>query len=170
MKCEYSLINGKNQSSVLTVNPCLKIIPLISFPCMTFSPWSTLYILAIKTFLFSGVPLQFLYPWHSLQRSFSLSSSRRCRRLCWHFIGLPGQCSRILFSASLKGQCHEIFHFWFYSWISFPPAPEYLLRTVSNFFRKFLVIFASQGASPVSTTPAANFATSFAGVVDTGGK
>ncbi len=31
-------------------------------------------------------------------------------------------------------------------------------------------IFASQGAPPVSTTPAANFATSFSSVVDTGGK
>ncbi len=30
----------------------------------------------------------------------------------------------------LKGQCHEIFCFWFFSWISFPPAPE----TVSNLF------------------------------------
>ncbi len=25
----------------------------------------------------------------------------------------------------LKGQCHEIFCFWFFSWISFPPAPQY---------------------------------------------
>jgi hypothetical protein len=25
----------------------------------------------------------------------------------------------------LKEQCHEIFCFWFISWISFPPAPEY---------------------------------------------
>ncbi len=24
----------------------------------------------------------------------------------------------------LKGQCHEIFRFWFFSSISFPPAPE----------------------------------------------
>jgi hypothetical protein len=50
-----------------------------------------------------------------------------------------------------------------------------------EFFRKFEEIFASQGAPrvsmtpvaklpPVSTTPAANFATSFACVVDTGGK
>ncbi len=31
-------------------------------------------------------------------------------------------------------------------------------------------IFASQVAPPVSTTPAANFATSFGSVVDTGGK
>ena len=34
----------------------------------------------------------------------------------------------------LKGQCHEIFCVWFFSWISFPPAPEYPNRTVSNFF------------------------------------
>ncbi len=33
-----------------------------------------------------------------------------------------------------KGQCHEIFCFWFFSWISFPPAPEYPNRTFSNFF------------------------------------
>jgi hypothetical protein len=44
-----------------------------------------------------------------------------------------------------------------------------------NFFRKFAEIFASQGLPPVSTTPvstapAANFATSFPSVVDTGGK
>jgi hypothetical protein len=35
---------------------------------------------------------------------------------------------------SLKGQCHEIFCFWFFKSISFPPAPEYPIRTVSNFF------------------------------------
>jgi hypothetical protein len=39
-----------------------------------------------------------------------------------------------------------------------------------EFFRKFAEIFASQGAPPVSTTPAANFYTIFAIVVDTGGK
>ncbi len=33
----------------------------------------------------------------------------------------------------LKGQCHEIFCFWFFSWVSFPPAQEYPIRTVSNF-------------------------------------
>ncbi len=96
-----------------------------------------------------------------------------------------------------KGQCHDIFCFWFFWWISFPPAPEYSIRTVSNFFRKFAEIFASQGAPPVSTTPvstttaaklppvsttpvanlppvsttpAANFSTSFTSVVDPGGK
>jgi hypothetical protein len=35
---------------------------------------------------------------------------------------------------SLKGQCHEIFDFRFSSWISFPQAPEYSIRAVSNFF------------------------------------
>ncbi len=34
----------------------------------------------------------------------------------------------------LNGQCHEIFDFWFFSWISFPQAPEYITRAVSNFF------------------------------------
>ncbi len=38
------------------------------------------------------------------------------------------------FKIDLKGQCHEIFCFWFFSWISFPPAPEYSNKTVSIFF------------------------------------
>ncbi len=42
----------------------------------------------------------------------------------------------ILSSPLLKGQCHEIFCFWFFLSISFPPAPEYPSRTVSNFFQK----------------------------------
>ncbi len=43
----------------------------------------------------------------------------------------------------LKGQCHEIFCCWFFSWISFPPAPEYPIRIVSNFFensRRYLQV------------------------------
>ncbi len=91
----------------------------------------------------------------------------------------------------LKGECHEIFCFLFFSWISFPPAPDYHRF---EFFRKFAEIFASQGAPPptgindtggklpplsttpaanlppVSTTPVANFATIFPSVIDTGGK
>jgi hypothetical protein len=58
----------------------------------------------------------------------------------------------------------------FFSWISFPPAPEYPIRTVSNFFQKYANIVASQGAPPVSKIPAADFATIFASVVDSGGK
>ncbi len=34
----------------------------------------------------------------------------------------------------LKGQCHEIFDFWFFSWISFPQASEYTFTAISNFF------------------------------------
>jgi hypothetical protein len=41
---------------------------------------------------------------------------------------------RILFNC-LKGQCHEIFCFWFFSCISFPQAPEYAIRTVLHFFK-----------------------------------
>ncbi len=38
------------------------------------------------------------------------------------------------FAPSLKGQCHEIFDFcFFFSWISFPQAPEYTNRAVWNF-------------------------------------
>ncbi len=54
----------------------------------------------------------------------------------------------------LKGQYHEIFCFWYFSWISFHPAPEYSIKTISS--RKFAEIFAIQGAPPVSMTPVAN--------------
>ncbi len=42
---------------------------------------------------------------------------------------LPG-----LYLVGLKGQCHEIFCFWFFSWISFPQALEHTISAVSNFF------------------------------------
>jgi hypothetical protein len=35
---------------------------------------------------------------------------------------------------ALKGQCHEIFCFRFFSWITFPQAPDYNIRIISNFF------------------------------------
>jgi hypothetical protein len=35
--------------------------------------------------------------------------------------------SNLLFRVHLKGQCHEIFCFWFFSLISFPPAQEYCI-------------------------------------------
>ena len=37
--------------------------------------------------------------------------------------------------AVLKGQCHEIFDFWFFSWISFPQASEYTITAISNFLK-----------------------------------
>jgi hypothetical protein len=63
----------------------------------------------------------------------------------------------------------------------FPTSPRVSHKDRFEFFRKFAVIFTSQGAPLVSTTPAANmplvsatpaanFSTSFASVVDTGGK
>ncbi len=66
---------------------------------------------------------------------------------------------------TLKGQCHEIFCFWFFSWTSFPQASDYTIRAVSNFF----------DLPPVSTMLAKmveKFATGgkfAAGVADTGG-
>ncbi len=54
----------------------------------------------------------------------------------------------------LKGQCHKIFNFRFSTWISFPKAPVYTVRAVSNVF--LAEIFAAQGAPPVSTTPVEN--------------
>ncbi len=42
--------------------------------------------------------------------------------------------AELLCKTNLKGQCHEIFCFWFFSSISFPPAPECPIRTVSIFF------------------------------------
>ncbi len=38
---------------------------------------------------------------------------------------------------SFKGTVSEDFCFWFFSWISFPQAPDYTIRAVSNFLRKF---------------------------------
>jgi hypothetical protein len=52
----------------------------------------------------------------------------------------------------------------------FPPSPIVFRLDRFEFFRKFLEIFSSQGAPPLSTTPVANFSTIFASVVDNGGK
>ncbi len=60
------------------------------------------------------------------------------------------------FCPHLKGQCHKIFDFWYFSWINIPQAPEYTIRAVSIFFRKLAEIFAAQGAPPVLLTPKAN--------------
>ncbi len=47
-------------------------------------------------------------------------------------------CFRSLFQTCvctlyLEGQCYEISDFWLFSWNSFPQAPEYTVRAVSNF-------------------------------------
>ena len=51
-----------------------------------------------------------------------------------HKSNMTSFCSLIGPVPTLKGQCHEIFRFWFFSSISFPPALEYPIKTVSNFF------------------------------------
>jgi hypothetical protein len=53
----------------------------------------------------------------------------------------------------------------------FPQAPEYSIKTDSNFFsRKIRGDIRKSRCTQVSTTPVANFSTSFTSVVDTGGK
>ena len=59
-------------------------------------------------------------------------------------------------SVPLKGQCHEIFDFRFSTWISFPQAPDYTIRVVSNFFENSQRDIRSSRCTT--------------GVVDTGGK
>jgi hypothetical protein len=59
----------------------------------------------------------------------------------------------------LKGQCHEIFDFWYFSLISFPQAQP--LSVPLGPFRIFSktrgdTVFAAQGLPPVSLTPVAN--------------
>ncbi len=43
-------------------------------------------------------------------------------------------CTEVDESTSLKGQCHEIFCVRFFSWITFPHAPENNFRFISIFF------------------------------------
>ncbi len=75
----------------------------------------------------------------------------------------------------LKGQCHEKSCFRFFSCIIFPQAPEKNITAISNFFENWrryseVKVHHRYQRPPVSTIPAANFATGTAGVVVTGGK
>ncbi len=63
---------------------------------------------------------------------------------------------RFCASLALKGQCHEIFCFRFFSWITFPQAPDNNIRIISNFF---------ENSRRYSQAKVLNF-----GVNDTGGK
>ncbi len=53
---------------------------------------------------------------------------------------------------SKKGQCHEIFCFWFFFMGQFPPSPRVSNKDRFKFLKKFMEIFASQCASPVYDT------------------
>jgi hypothetical protein len=74
------------------------------------------------------------------------------------------------FDEDLKGTVSRDFLLLVFFMNQFPPHPRVFHLELFKFFRKFADIFASQGAPPVSATPAANFYTIFASVVDTGGK
>ncbi len=87
-------------------------------------------------------------PSQRFQQSTQLSpgSSPPGKSHLWHCFRSDGNCVRsviyisngpiryVVFPSSLQGQCHEIFCFWFFSWISFSQATEYTIRAVSNFF------------------------------------
>jgi hypothetical protein len=80
----------------------------------------------------------------------------------------------------LKGTMSRDFCFWFFFMNQFPPSPRVSHLDRFECFQKFVEIFASQGASlvsttsvsttPASATPGVSFATSFTSVVNNGGK
>ncbi len=81
----------------------------------------------------------------------------------------------LLYRSFLKGQCHEIFCFWFFSWISFP-KPLIIPLGPFQIFKKIRGDICSSRLPPVSfwhrwhtgvNDTGGKFAT---GVVDTGGK
>ncbi len=55
----------------------------------------------------------------------------------------------------LKGTVSRDFLLLVFFMNQFPQAPDYTIRAVSIFFRKFVEIFAAQGLPPVSLTPVA---------------
>jgi len=63
-----------------------------------------------------------------------------------------GTKSANLAQPCLKGQCHEIFCFWFFSWISFSPAPEYSIKTVLILFENLWRYCSSRFATGVNDT------------------
>ncbi len=65
---------------------------------------------------------------------------RSAECLLW---GVTTHEPRIGLGPALKGQCHEIFCFRFFSWINFPQAPDNNIRIISNFFensRRYLQV------------------------------
>jgi hypothetical protein len=72
--------------------------------------------------------------------------------------------------SNVKGTVSQDFLLLVFLMNQLPPSPRVLRYDRFEFFRKFAEIIASQGAPLVSTTPAANFSTNFASVVDTSGK
>ncbi len=63
---------------------------------------------------------------------------------------------RSRFTVPLKGQCDRDFLLLVFFMNQFPPSPRVFHLDRFKFFRKFVEIFSSQGAPPVSLTPVAN--------------
>jgi hypothetical protein len=81
-------------------------------------------------------PLPFCYSHDSKRQTIMSNTIRRSFKSASHVQNVPVfNMSKLSIRPSyLKGQCHEIFDFWFFSSISFPQAPEYTIRAVSKFF------------------------------------
>ncbi len=85
--------------------------------------------------------------------------SHHLKQIYYHYILITLQLAQRSWTdlkyRILNGQCHEIFCFWFFSWISFPPAPSIPFRP----FRIFSKIRPDIRKSRCTT-----------GINDTGGK
>ncbi len=110
------------------VSPQLQSIPL--------GPFRILLRKFAEIFASQGAPLVSMTPAAKRHRqqilppvSLVMLIPRRCQ-IC-HRCQIMGtiSCCR-----HLKGTVSRDFCFWFFTWISFPPAPEYSIKTISNFF------------------------------------
>ncbi len=72
-----------------------------------------------------------MFHWHRWQME-KIFNQKNLYDFFWTPLGSRVGIYNFFFKFILKGQCHEIFCFWFFLWISFPPAPEYPISTVSN--------------------------------------
>ncbi len=96
-----------------------------------------------------------------LQSTYVCVEGERAWARIFKLLRKPGHCcvsprksscknNLIVSSLFFRGTVSQNFCFWFFSWISFPQALDYIIRVVSNFLRKFAEIFAAQGLPPVS--------------------
>ncbi len=117
---------------------------------------------------------------HSLNKIFSPLQSEIVSIIYSHWV--TGLITWLGFT-NIKGTVSRDFLLLVFFMNQFPPSPRVSHQDCFKFFQKYMEIFASQGAPPVSTTalanwppvsmtPVANFATNFASVVvnNTSGK
>jgi hypothetical protein len=92
--------------------------------CTLAMVWHLTYELAVSQLIRGGFSLSKSADQRRILTMRQLSRGMSLLAMVWQYCQL----------ADLKGQCHEIFRFWFFSSISFPQSPEYIMRAVSNFF------------------------------------